>query len=275
MASFPARLHVLMAARSRVAVIIRRGPSKQVATILWNRRKDTFEVGQWLKGRIYERRSDLSPDGNYLLIFAMNGHWDSEVGGSWTAISKAPYLKAITLLGKGDCWNGGGLWTASNRYWLNDGYGHKVVRNSGAVARDKAWQPEGGVGGECLGVYYPRLLRDGWTMGPGTNPEKHHHVRRFDKALRRGWVLQKFAHAELNSDEGHGCYWDEHVLENHKRGVRFEHPEWEWAELDGNRLVWAAKGCLFAARMGKDGPLEPVELANFNDMRFEPLTAPY
>jgi cytochrome bd-type quinol oxidase subunit 2 len=30
-------------------------------------------VGQWLKGRIYERRSDLSPDGKHLIYFAMNG----------------------------------------------------------------------------------------------------------------------------------------------------------------------------------------------------------
>ena len=51
----------------------------------------------------------------------MNGKWDSEAKGAWTAIARAPYLKAFIVFPKGDCWNGGGLWTAKNTYWLNDG----------------------------------------------------------------------------------------------------------------------------------------------------------
>src|SRR4051794_37027692 len=60
---FPARLHVLLARDANVGLVIRRGPSKSVCTILWNRERDTFKLGQWMRGRIYERRSDLSPDG--------------------------------------------------------------------------------------------------------------------------------------------------------------------------------------------------------------------
>lgn len=48
-------------------MVIRRGPSKSVATLLWDRKRNTFHMGQWLKGRIYERRCDLSPDGKYLI----------------------------------------------------------------------------------------------------------------------------------------------------------------------------------------------------------------
>ena len=44
---FPARLHILLARHSPLAVVIRRGPSKQVCTLLWNRENDTFELGQW------------------------------------------------------------------------------------------------------------------------------------------------------------------------------------------------------------------------------------
>jgi hypothetical protein len=94
-----------------------------VATLLWNRKTDEFQLGQWLKGRIYERRSDLSPDGKHFIYFAMNGKWSSEARGSWTAISRAPFLKALAVFPKGDCWHGGGLWTASRKYWLNDGNG--------------------------------------------------------------------------------------------------------------------------------------------------------
>lgn len=86
MAKFPARIHVLLARDASVGVVIRRGPAKAVATLLWDRRTDHFRLGQWLRGRIYERRCDLSPDGEHLLYFAMNGKWDGEAKGSWTAI---------------------------------------------------------------------------------------------------------------------------------------------------------------------------------------------
>ena len=78
MAEFPARIHVLLARDSPRAVVIRRGPSKEVASILWDRSSDEFSLGQWLKGRIYEMRSDISPDGEYWIYFAMNGYWSSE-----------------------------------------------------------------------------------------------------------------------------------------------------------------------------------------------------
>ena len=116
MTRFSARLHVVLARDAPLGVVFRRGPSKQVCTILWDRKTDKFSVGQWLKGRIYERRSDISQDGKYLIYFAQNGKWSSEVKGSWTAISKAPYLKAVAIFPKGDCWNGGGLFTSAIRY---------------------------------------------------------------------------------------------------------------------------------------------------------------
>jgi hypothetical protein len=118
-----------MARESRSAVVIRRGPSRHVATIGWDLAHDRFKLGQWMYGRIYERRSDLSPDGEHLLYFAMNGRWHSEAKGSWTALSRAPYVKALTLWAKGDCWHGGGLFLSSKAYWLNDGYGHDLVRD--------------------------------------------------------------------------------------------------------------------------------------------------
>src|SRR5688572_2426031 len=70
--TFPARLHVLLAREAAYAIVFRRGPSKEVCTIGWNRATDEFSVGQWLKGRIYERRADLSPDGKLLIYFASN-----------------------------------------------------------------------------------------------------------------------------------------------------------------------------------------------------------
>ena len=66
MPKFPARVHPILARKANTAVIIRRGPSKSVCTMLWDRTRDEFKLGQWLRGRIYERRCDLSPDGKGL-----------------------------------------------------------------------------------------------------------------------------------------------------------------------------------------------------------------
>ncbi len=142
MKRFPARIHVLLAREAPLGLVIRKGPSKSVATILWDRRTDKFTLGQWMRGRIYERRCDLSPDGTRLIYFAMNGKWESKTKGAWTAISRVPYLKAVTLLTKGDCWHGGGLFLGNHTYWLNDGYGHLIHVDSKEVVRDTSFKPE-------------------------------------------------------------------------------------------------------------------------------------
>ncbi len=262
-----ARIHVLMARSALYGVVMRRGPSKQVCTIGWDREHDTFQIGQWLKGRIYERRCDLSPDGKRMIYFAMNGKWQSDVGGSWTAISRAPYLNSDMLEGKGDCWHGGGLFMDNETYWINDGYGHKVV--PGHAPFDFSFK-ENNYLGECPGVYYPRLKRDGWVMTGKTDT-----ISSFEKELWGGWILRKQAYATIDHPPGKGCYYDEHELIHTTRGKAIRHPDWEWAERDRDRLVWAEKGCLYTGTLNNDGLAEIQLLRDFNDMVFEPIKAPY
>ncbi len=50
-------LHAILAREAPVAVLFRRGPSDFVQLLKWNLSDDTFEHGQWLNGRIYERRA--------------------------------------------------------------------------------------------------------------------------------------------------------------------------------------------------------------------------
>jgi hypothetical protein len=232
-------------------------------------------LGQWLKGRIYERRSDLSPDGQFFLYFAMNGKPETETEGSWTAISRAPYLKALALFSKGDCWHGGGLWTGSNTYWLNDGRGHTALRDETTLRRDEHFQPTEDFGGECPGVYFHRLIRDGWSL------TEHEQVARwkeryiFERSISGGWVLRKIAHAEVESPPGKGCYWDEHELIHAESNTTLRRSEWEWADLDGDRLVWASEGKLFAGRLTAEGPWDERLLFDFNEMSFSPIEAPY
>ena len=279
MEKFPARLHVLLARDAPTALVLRRGPTKHVCAIEWDRQRDTFTVGQWLKGRIYELRSDISPGGTHAIYFAMNGHWSSRAKGAWTAISRVPYLTAVTLWAKGDCWNGGGLFVDDRRYWLNNGYGHTLLDDTGEVTRAEPSPYRTRWGGECWGVYFERLLRDGWTMRPEISSDASLDAAVvWEKPLWHGWHLRKLARAQVGPPPGKGVYYEEHELVGPREVMRHT---WEWADVDRDRLVWADGGKLFAARITKksaklEDPLDDVrELYDFNTMTFEAIRAPY
>jgi len=61
------RIYAILARKAPFAVLFRRGPSKQVLTIGWDTQTHEFRMGQWFKGRLYERRCDLSPSGEKLV----------------------------------------------------------------------------------------------------------------------------------------------------------------------------------------------------------------
>ena len=211
------RIFGILARQAPVIAIFRRGPSKQVALLEWNLDTNRVELGQWLKGRIYERRADLSPDGRTLIYFAANHRWSSDrLGGSWTAVSRMPYLRAMHLYAWGHCWNGGGLFIDDRTYWLN---------TTVTGPHDNAWcvdfgvstskQPPVGVTpshGEDPVTYIPRLIRDGWRevdRGPLGNG---HFAVRFEKRVCRGWVLEKIFRIGVAIGPHGECYFDEHRL---------------------------------------------------------------
>lgn len=135
--------------------------------LLWHTDTDTLEHGQWFKGRIYEHRGDLSPDGSLFVYFASKisarTKQDTEYTYAWTAISKPPWLTALALWPKGDCWHGGGLFLDKRTLWLN--------HRPDAARPHKDHQPKGmrvisnpDAHGEDEPIYYRRLERDGWVM---------------------------------------------------------------------------------------------------------------
>jgi hypothetical protein len=268
---FPARLHVLLARDAKIGLVIRRGPSKSICTVLWDRKRNKFKLGQWMRGRIYERRCDLSPDGKHFIYFAMNGRWKSETKGSWTAISRVPYLKAVDLFAKGDCWHGGGLFLSDREFWLNDGHGHTELKKSSQLRRNPNGHPKQYFGGECLTVYFNRLKRDGWTM----HGEEVQEATVFEKRLPKSWTLRKFAFSELNAPAGRGCYWDAHELQQESTNTVLAFPEWEWADYADGRLVFAVEGQLRAAQLGRGKLSSEKLLHDFNGMKFEAIAAPY
>jgi hypothetical protein len=239
--------------------------------VSWNRELDIFNLGQWMRGRIYERRCDLSPNGTLFIYFAMSGRWRSETKGSWTSIARVPFLKAISLFTKGDCWNGGGLFLSNTEFWLNDGYGHTELKTASDLRRNATYQPNGYFGGECPTVYYNRLQRDGWVM----RAKDYQGATLFEKKLPKSWMLRKLAFSEIGAPPGRGCYWDAHELRYEPTNAGLAFPEWEWADYVDGRLVWAVDGQLRAAGLGRGNLLREKVLYNFNHMKFEAIAAPY
>jgi hypothetical protein len=246
-----ARLHVILAREAPLAVVIRRGPAKQVCTFLWNRRTDEFTLGQWLRGRIYEDRCDLSPDGRYFIYFAFDGRPHREHGPCWTAVSRTPWLKAIALYAKGSTWGGGGCFTGPRTYWLDSE--HRCVQDTTEVRRDltEVW-PQ---------IWHARWAEAGWRFYEHMEAGVQQGFR--EKELPRGWILR------LVFAQGY-------ELEHPSSRQSKQFPASQWAELDRNRLVWAEKGCLFAAALDRQaGVGTPKLLHDFNDMKFEARAATY
>lgn len=164
----PCRLFMIMARQAQTAIIFRRGPSKWTQLIKWNTQTDTFDYGQWFRGRIYEKRGDLSPNGNLLVYFVSKFNKstlaDAEYTYAWTAVSKPPWLTALALWPKGDCWHGGGLFENDKTMMLNH---RPEVAQPHPKHTPPRWMtvtsnPE--ASGEDEPIYSKRLTRDGWQV---------------------------------------------------------------------------------------------------------------
>ena len=156
------RLYAILARDSSRAVLFRRGPSKQVLLVNWDTATDTIEEGQWFKGRIYERRCDLSPCGEFLLYFAASQRRPHY---SWTAISRPPYFTALALWPKGDAWGGGGHFASRDHILLNHWGNQMQPAEDFSVPNWLRVEPFGDRSGrgEDNPIWAERLSRDGWV----------------------------------------------------------------------------------------------------------------
>jgi hypothetical protein len=91
----PPRIYCIPAAEAPVVAVFRRGPSNWAHVGRWDLAAGRYEPGAWLGGRLFPRRSDLSPDGQYLCYFAHKPSATWEHGEAYVAISKLPWLTAL------------------------------------------------------------------------------------------------------------------------------------------------------------------------------------
>ena len=244
----PCRLFVILAREASTGVIFRRGPSKWVQVIKWDTATDAFEPGQWFHGRIYEDRSDLSPDGTRLLYMATKyTHRDESIGSAWTAISKLPYLTALALFAHHSVtWGGGGLFISNDEVWINaepaPGTNTFFTHKEHSVAGLKV-------------TAYPsdrsalQRRRAGWR-----NHEKSHPGKRFKLRMQPGGF----------------------VIDDKRRGTQVPLDDAGWADWDQQgRLVFTREGKLFSGELTEAGEVCSHELADFNDNKPEPKETPY
>src|SRR5947209_4486618 len=127
-----ARLHVLLAREAPLGLVIRHGTAKSVCTLLWDRKKDKFTLGQWMRGRIDIETCDLSPDGKHFLYSAQK--YVKGYSQDWTVVSRTPYLKAVAYYPERGPWAGG--WFVNDRdYCVQVGWLDPDDRESPEVRR--------------------------------------------------------------------------------------------------------------------------------------------
>jgi len=279
------RIYALLARKARRAVVFRRGPSKRVLLLDWRTDTDTFVPGQWLKGRIYERRSDLSPGGHKLAYFAAS--WKRPFQ-TWTAISRPPWLTAVALWPKGDAWGGGALFDDETHVRVNhfaqeirlaDGFTlprHVKVTDCGA------WSGRG----EDIPIWYARLVRDGWTQTQVGVEHRNEYLK------ERVWFVydppQVWSKPSPTDDrvalqmilrgikETNGAwYLTEHAVAGAK-GERFAIGESDWADWDANGdLLFAQDGIVFRAKAAKaPGAWDVRPVADLRGMKYEEVVSP-
>jgi hypothetical protein len=280
-------MYAILARKSPWAVIFRRGPSRQVLLIRWNTQTDVFQIGQWFKGRIYERRCDLSPQGDKLIYFAASFRKPYY---SWTAVSTPPYLTALIMWPKGDTWGGGGLFETDKRISLNHRTYEMELKEKFTkpkqikVAPFEQWSGEG----EDGPILVARLRRDGWRLIEEPtglkNPPSPEICWYYDRPYvwAKSNPRSKNFRLEMEIEGIHKkdgpWYLTSHAVWEGET-PRIEIPQSDWADWSpSGDLLYSIQGKLYRVRFDHEHltlDTVPKLIADFSSLKFENLAAPH
>lgn len=257
-----------MANRAPIAVLLRKGPSNWVQMIRWDLNKDSFEEGQWLKGRVYAERSELSDDGELLLYSARKGGWQtrhrSDIGNTWTAVSRPPFFTALALWSN-DCWDGGGIFDGLRSVVLDLNYPKPHPH-----LEAPRLSVEGCRSSQTLPLSLRIALRAGWQ--PLDLP--------LEQLTGYHWQIKTRIGKEIGAGAARiTChYWHGRHLRGHQRftfsNVHGDHDLGEMDLLDFDqkgRLVKSAGGQLLICENPSAATLYWRQLADFSQSRPTPL----
>lgn len=118
-----------------MVAVFRRGPTAWSHVGRWDLAEGRYEPGAWLRGRIFPRRSDLSPDGRLLCYFAHKPTATWEHGEAYVAVSRLPWLTAL------DAFPTCGTWTRGYHFTEDPPYGlHPTPAVQFANERRRGWE---------------------------------------------------------------------------------------------------------------------------------------
>lgn len=300
-------IYGLIARDGRSVTVFRRGPSKQVRLVRWWLKDNRIEPGQWLKGRIYERRCDLTPDGETLVYFAAQYHKPQE---TWTAISKTPYLTALAIWPGFGAWGGGGLFADNKTLGLNHASLERMVPST---SKPPSWDPLGPAPsylpklpisvkplweqagkGEDSPIQHMRMLRDGWDVishgdaYPHGSKEGYSWLlsdpQIFERAcpVKRAGVLLRRRLKGVGKRDGRWYDEDFEVVRIKDGAVVRLIEGCTWADwYQKGDLLFAHKGCLYRLPRDQAGneATNPTDgatcVADLNDMTFCEVPPPH
>jgi hypothetical protein len=280
-------IYAILAREARVGVVFRRGPSKQVLLLLWHTDTDQFFEGQWFKGRIYERRCDLSPSGKRLIYFAAKYKGPYA---TWTAVSRPPYLAAVALWPKGDAWGGGGLFAKEKEIMLNHRPTEMNMAEGFHLPKFVDIKPLGQYSGrgEDDPIHATRLIRDGWRYAQQGIFQEHNwsapisytsdppEIWAKPRKNNDSYELRQFVRG-IHEKNG-PWYVLEHSLVNTRTGENISLGRTDWADwCHSGDLLYAKEGKIW--RLGFDrGTIQSIDQARMLiDLRvrvFTPKEAP-
>ena len=140
----PPRLYAITAAAAPVAAVIAR-TSGWFMVARWDLATGAVEPGAWLRGKIYARRCDLSPDGRLLYYFAMKG------GKPFHAVSWLPWLTALALWRDNSTYTNGGFFERKAD-WPDQHPSVVIAVQDAAAAMEEVRRAGGQVLGEPMDI---------------------------------------------------------------------------------------------------------------------------
>ena len=294
-----ARIDGIVAREAPVAVIFRRGPSRHTQLLTWNLETDEITPGQWIVGRVYTRRCDLSPDGK-LLIGAFKKH--PYFSGAWTAISRPPYFSAIAVWCGTGAWNGGGLWRSKREVEVN------VWADAENIVSPPPWlshRPLNLPMSEDEPIFGMRLQTYGWTclqahVAELVNPGWKENWEKLSQFSQNPIPYDRYAEVKALIEESSPRYrttqpglWCKPLPSGRLERVQDDQEEWSISELSGlaqktfrpgvfetqfldidyrGRVVFGDQGCLWAWEGFPDG--KPTLIADLTQNKFESIAPP-
>lgn len=253
----PARVSIILASSADYAVILRRGPTSQVATLGWDLQHNTLTMGQWLKGRILS--CHLSPNGKSMIYFA----YSDKSGSTWITVSKAPLLKALDFYQTDSSWEATCFFLTNDEYWVGQSVLDKIQSNQFKTFKHSHFKVV--TDREISRSPYPwqYLVTEEITLSNGF---KYRMTSSYKQILTDQWLLIK-----TNQDQ--------YSLLHNESNQTIELPTWYSATRYKNRILFSENGQLKSldiAKLNRENPLShAVTLHDLNDMQFEEIIAPY